>query len=328
MANDKQKKSQHGPKGGAPELADAELAAMAELASAPLRKVQSKPGARSQPKAKTPTSKPKTTEESVTLPIERTVKAFVQGISPSIEDMVPSDEDGVSLEAALDDFILDAKRVSSSLPPAVVDDKQLANLARVPVAMVEAAPSLPDEERKGTPIGSLILAAGLGAILAVAGVTLMRSGDGPTVPSTPTQPPSAQPATPPVPTTAKLSPTNAEHDAAAARALATSKPATTTKPDATMTKPDVGTIADSTAPAAEKLDAATVKAPVTPPATVKPQATVRTKRVTPKKVATVVKSKRTTRTKKPLKKRIKKKTKTKKKKKKKAGGDWVDPFSQ
>ena len=319
---------------------DDELAAIAEQAGAALRK--ERPAAVEPEPAPRPEPKPAEVEaffdedgDLVELPLERSVRAFVANISPSVPTQPRTEGgNGESLDLALDSFVEDAKRWSSALPPPVVDDRALSELAKVPVEPEpepepEVAPTPPSRpisipfEEEPAPRRSVavpvLLSLVVGGALMFGGMKLLGPKPEPaqptpptaTVPGEPTEPTEpTEPATPSEPT----SPTTAAGaDAAAAPVAAPlpdAAPLAATAPDAAPQ----ALAADTGAPpaAATTPDAAPVaarpkaKARVRKPRVRKPR--VRKPRV--RKPAAV----------KPDKPKPKKDTGKK--------GDWVDPFSQ
>jgi len=126
---------------------DDELAAIAEKAGAALRKDQREPSSPgpspAQVKVEAPAAAAPQQEaegyfdddgDLVELPLERSVRAFVANISPTVptEQQHAPGGNGESLDSALDMFVQEAKAWSAMLPPPVVDDRQLAELAKVP----------------------------------------------------------------------------------------------------------------------------------------------------------------------------------------------------
>lgn len=131
---------------GGDEAAERELASLAEQAAAPLREARQEGAEKSRQR---PAAQPdggdqaaKTKEDTVTLPIERTVKKFVSNISPSIPAEQSHGANGASLEAALDDFVSEAKAWTSALP-SPDEDQDLSELAKVPAAEPQPAPPAP-----------------------------------------------------------------------------------------------------------------------------------------------------------------------------------------
>jgi hypothetical protein len=133
---------------------DAELAAIAAKAAAPL-KPEKRPAA---DEKRTPLAavtapepaRPEPTEgyfdedgDFVELPLEKSVKAFVATLAPVVPPPTTrarAGGNGESLDAALDQFVRDAKAWSSALPKPTMDDKRLAALAKVPEPEPPPAP--------------------------------------------------------------------------------------------------------------------------------------------------------------------------------------------
>ncbi|MCC6749800.1 MAG: protein kinase [Deltaproteobacteria bacterium] len=131
-----------------------ELAALAEQAAAPLRSARKSGPAEAVPSATRSGAGTKSSpapvveafvdenDEVVELPQERSVRAFVAKLSPTIpptEARAAKAANGESLDAALDRFVIEAKSWSNALPRTAFEDQQLAELARIPVA----APATP-----------------------------------------------------------------------------------------------------------------------------------------------------------------------------------------
>ncbi|MCA9671583.1 MAG: protein kinase, partial [Myxococcales bacterium] len=132
---------------------DAELAAMADQASASLRrgKEVGKAAAKA-PRPEAPIKQPPASssltqraadayfdEPAPEFDVERSVKAFVANIQPSV-DGGSNGAGGESLDDALELFVDQAREWNTSLPAPIVDDSQLADLARVPVVEPEPEP--------------------------------------------------------------------------------------------------------------------------------------------------------------------------------------------
>jgi hypothetical protein len=130
---------------------DAELAAIAAKAAAPLKPEKRPADEKRTPLAAAPEpAKPEPSEgyfdedgDFVELPLEKSVKAFVATLAPVVPPPTTKARaggNGESLDAALDQFVRDAKAWSSALPKPMIDDKRLAALAKVPEPEPPPAP--------------------------------------------------------------------------------------------------------------------------------------------------------------------------------------------
>lgn len=314
---------------------DDELAAIAEQAGAALRKERPTPA---EPEPPAPRAEPTEVEaffdedgDLVELPLERSVRAFVANISPSVP-VQPRTEggNGESLDLALDSFVQDAKAWSSALPPPVVDDRALSELAKVPTEPEpepepEVAPppkplSIPFEDepapRRSVAV-PVLLSFVVGGALVFGGMKLLAPKPEPVQPTPPTATLPTEPTEPTEPTTPNEP---AEPAAATPGADAAAAPMAAPLPDAAplaATAPDAApraAAADGGAPptAATTPDAAPIAAkPKAKPRVRKPR--VRKPRVRKPRVRKPAAAK-------PVKPKPKKDTGKK--------GDWVDPFSQ
>jgi hypothetical protein len=311
------------PAGGKPEAPeDEELAAIAARAGAALRKELA-----GTPEPEPPPPEPEPTEvegffdedgELVELPLEKSVRAFVASISPSVPRHVPAPVtrpggNGESLDLALDNFMREAKAWSAALPPPAIDDKSLAELAKVPVEPEpEPEPEPPKPAPQPIAMGEppprrsvavpVAIAFVFGGLIVFAVVQFLL----PTIMPKPTPPP--------VEPTPLVQPT-VQPDTAAPVAT----PLADVAPVATGTVDGGGEPAApdaAAAAAAATLDAA----PATPP---KPPVAVKRKPVR-KRPRKIVKRPRRPKPRKPKPKRppaAKRKPST-------SGSEWKDPFSQ
>jgi serine/threonine-protein kinase len=309
---------------------DHELAAIAEKATSSLRAERASREEKPAPAPAKPAPEVEAyfdeDDELVELPLEKSVKAFVATLSPIVAP--PSrgarpGGNGESLDAALDQFVRDAKAMSAVLPPPVMDDRRLAALAKIPVeeptpapapaapvALVAPVAAAPAAEPPRSILVPSVLSFLIGGALVFGAYKLFLekpavvdgtggSGTGAVV----TPPPAADKGTP------------------AATPLADGTSASAARPEAgaaAATSPDGAPAAASKTPDAGAAAAVTPDAGGTAPI--------------PKKVAKKIGKKVA---KKAAKKAVpavaKKKVEPKvkgKKKDKKGGSDWVDPFSQ
>jgi hypothetical protein len=257
------------------------------------------------------------------LPLEKSVKAFVATLAPVVPPptRARAGGNGESLDAALDQFVRDAKAWSAALPQPVIDDRRLAELAKVPEPEPPPAPPKPAEpvlppaprlEPLPQQPRSVLLPSILSFVLGGAvifgvvwflGVGPKKEGGEPTPGSAATKPDEKKGATPQ---------TGPITDGAPAVVARPADGATATKPlDA--------------APAAAVTPDAAPAAAVTPDAALTPAPKVAKVKKVVRKVGL---KKRAIVGKKVEKKAAEPKAKKAKKGKKEGGSDWVDPFSQ
>lgn len=152
---------------------------------------QEKTGKRKVVKSKTIESFRDGDGELVELPLERSVKAFVQNLPAAIPAVESKKGNGSNetLDAAIDQFIEQARAWSAALPPMVVKDQELETLARpkvkapapapVPVpepvaAVLPVAP--PEPASTGKLLGFVAVAAVIGGLLTFGGMKLFGPG--------------------------------------------------------------------------------------------------------------------------------------------------------
>jgi serine/threonine protein kinase len=328
---------------------DEELAAIAEQAGAALRKEPPKEPERTP----APETKPAQEVEGfldedgdlVELPLERSVRAFVARISPTVparDAPTGGNGNGESLDGALDDFLQDARAWNAALPPPVVDDGALADLAKVPVEPEpepEPAPAPPLEAsvvptfgepppRRGVAL-PVILAAVVGGALVFGGMKLLTKQEPTPAEPAVTEPAPTEPAaaTTDDPTTGEPTAEPTPTDDPTAEPSPTAEPAATGEPDQTAGSPLATPLADSGAPTATATPDA---APSTP--TPEPKVAAKTEKPKPKIRRPRKKRPRKRPRKRPKAKKAAAKAKKPQPKKKpkpaKGGSDWVDPFSQ
>ena len=181
---------------------DAELAALAEEAAAPLRSAANRTA---KPRGETTAetlARSAEEEEAPELPQEKSVKAFVAGISPKVPARKTNGRaNGESMEAALDQFVTEAKAWGAAIPKPVIDDQQLAKLAKfeepkpepapqpapVPRTQAPATPAhatpLPAPAPRKSPLGVMLLSFVIGGAI-VFGVMKLQSSDTPSAANT------------------------------------------------------------------------------------------------------------------------------------------------
>lgn len=331
MADAKSSKPAEPTAGGAAAKAqvpqDQELAAIAEKAASSLRVDKA---AREEKPAEPSPAKPAPEveayfdedDELVELPLEKSVKAFVATLSPIVAPPRSArGGNGESLDAALDQFVRDAKAMSAALPPPVLDDRRLAELARVPVEEPPApkvAPTTPvapavvapvvapaAEGRERSILVPSVLSFLIGGALVFGAYKLFLEKP----PSDGAGGGSGAAVTAPAKTEEKGGGTPAVAPLADGGATPTSQAATPAKVDAApaaATAPDAAPVAASTPDAAA------------PAPTPKKVAKKVGKKAVKKAVPAIAKKKAEPKAKKDK----------KEKKDKKGGSDWVDPFSQ
>jgi serine/threonine protein kinase len=333
------------PKPKQPVPQDDELAAIAEKASTALREKQAAAASTPEPETVAETEKEVEVEgffdedgELVELPLEKSVRAFVATLSPSVpvptEPLPVRGGNGESLDSALDSFVQHARAWNAALPPPTIDDKKLAELAKVPEPEPEPEPepapaplpvaaAVEEPPRRGT---NVVLISVLAAVIGGAGVF----GAMKYLVPTPVQPPTIQPIEP-------------------GGEPAIAVPAATQEADAEPAEPVASPLTDSGAVAASAPDSgpeetvdATAAATTTPDAEPAPAVAAKKSAIAKKKIRRARKRalarrrararKRARIARKP-KRKPKAKPKRKPKRKPKAkpaksGSDWVDPFSQ
>lgn len=272
--------------------------------------------------------------ELVELPLEKSVRAYVATISPSVAaaGQTPSKGNGESLDAALDDFVHQAKAWSAALPPPKVDDKSLAELVKVPVeeppppAIIppptEAAPAA-----KSGSFGIALVTFLLGGVLVFGGIKLfgdrlgLTSAQAPQQVTFPDEPDQAKAATeePETPTKAATE----EPETTATASTEESETTATAGADGAAG----GEPGDPDAAVAQEAVAAAPDAAVETKAAAKlATTTLKKKRVTRKRARVGRRAKRVKKAIRTSKKRDKPPAKAKPATKK--SSDWVDPFSQ
>ncbi len=377
VASNDGKQTSSGNNGADRSLEEQELAAMAEQASAALRTnkdgeagndqkstaevlasepdpgpssdrhgtIKATPAARKAHQAESPDAaagadSPSAAAEDVELPQERTVKAFVSNISPSVPDEEKSGSNGESLELAFDQFVTEAKAVNTALPKPIVSDDQLAELALIPVVApapapepVKPAPMLtaalplttPPPPPPKSPLPALLGGVVVGGLLVFGGIKLLGSDAPPTPP----------PSTPAAQTTTGTPAAGNDRAAGAASAVAEPDAAATAtaEPDAAATataEPDAAPAsADTTAAAAASGDAAPAAEPdaaATPPTKLVAKKTPTKMSARKARRRRAIRARKARAAKKARKARATKKVTKPATKKKKS--DWVDPFSQ
>lgn len=274
-------------------------------------------------------------EDAVELPLERTVRAFVNTLAPIVPPSSNgSGSNGESLDGAFDAFVRDAKALSTALPRPIVDDRQLADLAKVPVPEPKPepkpapkpepviapppgiplmAPAAPPRSIAPALIGGLVV----GGLLVFGGMKLL-GGKGEEVTPQPADPGAAVTA-PAADLTVHISAT-AEADAEAT-ATAEADAAATATEDGEAT---ASTAADGAAAAAPEPDAAAAAA--APPDASAVATPTRPRK--PRRVRPAQRPPRPTARKPRKPRKATKPTKPTKTGPAKGGSDWVDPFSQ
>jgi len=215
---DKKATQETPPVGSDPAPEEEELAAIAEQASSQLRQEKAPPqqkeskkdkerkkakkGAGAAPEAlagQAPETYRDGDSQLVELPVEKSVKAFVDTISPHLAAAAPTtfkSGNGESIDSALDDFINKAMTENAALPSIAVDEKSLADLA-VPLKKPEPEPEPEPEPQVAAPVavaqpepvqqknvlGYAVIAFVLGGLLVFGGLKLLTPDSPPAAPS-------------------------------------------------------------------------------------------------------------------------------------------------